>query len=304
MKAVAKRVISRVVLISMIPAMLVALRIGKRRAAKNPRPHIQPDSLIQPVTRTDGGDGWIALDGVFNARDIGGLATADGRSTRSGRIFRTGALNNLSDHGKDQLTALHVHSVFDLRTAEEVHEAPDSLPQGIEYVPLPINAGNSRLRRVFTTLMNVGSLDTILLKGYSDVMIDQHSGLFVDVAKKIVRDQQPVIIHCTAGKDRTGVTIAVLLSALGVPDATIVADYTQSNRHYQQFVDATAIQMRPLIKLGVSMPDIHPLMLAHPDVIQGALDHVRARYGSARDYLKQAGLTDSEFAQLEAFLLA
>jgi protein-tyrosine phosphatase len=113
-----------------------------------------------------------------------------------------------------------------------------------------------------------------------------------------------VLIHCTAGKDRTGFTAAILLAVLGVPDEAIYADYSLSNRAYPVFYEGTARSVQPLARIGLYPDDLHVLLLADPAVMQALFGRLREQYGSLERYLAAcAGVDARTLEQLRARLL-
>jgi protein-tyrosine phosphatase len=114
----------------------------------------------------------------------------------------------------------------------------------------------------------------------------------------------PLLFHCTAGKDRTGVAAALILRALGVPRETVVDDYLLTNRSAQIFIDEVNEQIDRHNTRLIAAEQLYPLMAASPRLIAAALDHIDARYGGVEPYLRQrAGLSDDTLARLREVLL-
>jgi protein-tyrosine phosphatase len=136
-------------------------------------------------------------------------------------------------------------------------------------------------------------------------MIDQRADLFGQIFRRWLQpDQLPMAFHCTAGKDRTGVTAMLLLGMLGVSDELIVADYTLSNYAHESLKQSLMQNSGALKMLRLSASDLVPLLLAHPDTMRRTIEHVHQRYGGYAAYLtKQAGLSEAELDQLRASLL-
>ena len=114
-------------------------------------------------------------------------------------------------------------------------------------------------------------------------------------------DNRPLVFHCTAGKDRAGTCAALILLALGVPEDTVIHDYSLSN-----FYIADAVkEMNERIKaLGIDPDDVAPYFTAPRNAIIALIDHVRKTYGSAADYLKdQAGISNNALSDLKRELL-
>ena len=111
--------------------------------------------------------------------------------------------------------------------------------------------------------------------------------------------QLPALIHCTAGKDRTGLVVALLLLTLGVTEETVLADYTLSNLFYDHFRKGIMADLKQVAPWGLSADDLQDLLLVKAKTLQGALVHLRENYGSLEAYLRnQAGVSDETIAQL------
>ncbi|EGD56406.1 tyrosine-protein phosphatase [Gordonia neofelifaecis] len=184
----------------------------------------------------------IRLDGASNFRDIGGYQTADGRTVRSGIVFRSNKLSSLTDSDKQQITAAGITLDVDLRNASERKEAPDQLPASVRYQVadvvgidhgiwfhefVPLTLGRALIDAYTTGSSNVGQSI-----GYPFMVTFRGSDFaFHDLVTAVANNSGGTVFHCSAGKDRTGWGTAILLSILGVPRATIEADFLKSNTY-------------------------------------------------------------------------
>lgn len=244
--------------------------------------------------------------GQVNVRDIGGYPTQHGQHTRWGRIFRSGPLANFSDEDRAYWQQLGLTWVCDLRSHRELHDAPDEMPNpATTYLHWPMFSEERSSDSVRDYLLNLDKLDLVLLDSYRHSMIDQRADLFGQIFRRWLQpDQLPMVFHCTAGKDRTGVTAMLLLGVLGVADELIVADYTLSNYAHESLKQSLMQNSGALKMLRLSASDLIPLLLAHPDTMRRTIEHVHQRYGGYSAYLtKQAGLTEAELDQLRTLLL-
>lgn len=250
---------------------------------------------------------WLDVAGAVNLRDIGGYRTADGRSVRWGQYLRGGALNALAPAGVAQLQQLGVPTVYDLRSVQEAHEMPDQLPAGSarRHRPIVDPRRMNRLRTLARLLAYRWIAGDLLLDAYTKVVLDRNAATIGEIMTTLADPaSRPLLVHCTAGKDRTGVVSALLLSVLGVPDATVCADYALSNRYYTTFVAQMQHNVALLRRVGITAEMVQPMLLAQPTTIQGLLDYVRARYGSIERYLiDKAGVATDVPATLRAELL-
>ncbi|WP_166997948.1 tyrosine-protein phosphatase [Paramicrobacterium fandaimingii] len=159
-------------------------------------------------------------EGLSNFRDVGGLP-ASGGSIRAGRLFRSDALVALTPIGIDQFRQTGISTIFDLRSRVEVEQTQPMLDESTlaDYVSLPLLEG-----AVHDTVTQVPTLTEL----YRD-LIDEAGESFARIGEWVaLRSSGGVLVHCTAGKDRTGVAIALLLDAVGVPRERIIADYVIS----------------------------------------------------------------------------
>jgi protein-tyrosine phosphatase len=245
----------------------------------------------------------LPLPGGVNFRDVGGYRTADGRAVRWGQVYRAGSLAELTDDDVATVGALGLRLACDLRSADEVARHADRLPPGATHAHRPIVGEVSRLRRVVTLYRKRHRVQELLEEVYR-VMLDQNGPVFAEVLRLAADPaNRPLIIHCTAGKDRTGLAVALLLLALGVPEETVVADYTLSNHAFDVLANRMRPEMARLYSLGFGEVQLQPFLLAEARTLRGALAYVQRRYGSVDWYLQRAGLSDDMVARLRDGLL-
>ncbi len=284
--------------------LLAALYTLHLRRARQMLQRTSPESLVLPDPRSVDAD--LHLEGVPNARDLGGYQTADGRRVRRGMIYRSGDLRHATDRDLERLQALDVRLVLDLRHDQEAGEAPDRLPAGAAYARLPLASLPHPLRQVHALVVNLRHLEDLKLQMYFDLVLQTGAPRLGLLLRQLAEDDRalPVLIHCTAGKDRTGVACALILAVLGVPDEAVFADYSLSNRYYDAFVASTGRQAQSLARIGLAAGDLHPLMLADPATLRTVFEHLRLVYGSIEGYLQErAGVRHSTIVRLRARLL-
>lgn len=242
----------------------------------------------------------LDIDGIFNLRDVGHYANHDGETVKPGRLFRCGAL-----HDVPALGHLGVRTVLDLRSDAEIER--DAIACG------PIRELDG-VRRVSLSLIpeNVNGLgvtaylDSIVGPGISSKRYYKYleiAGANIRAAIELLgeSDAFPAVVHCTAGKDRTGVIIALLLDIAGVPHRTIVEDYDLSNRATPQLVrhilTVSQIEYEPseseLAQFG-----------APPEAMEGMLESLHREHGSAEGYLRDLGVDDRVFTAIKDGLLS
>ena len=236
----------------------------------------------------------IALDGTVNFRDLGGYGTSDGRHTKWGRIYRADGLTHLSETDLDLLRELGIKTVIDLRTSAEVDEGTfpiDKLAVSFHHHPLMRQVGSNDDFTVTPGFLAATYLD----------MADESHGAIAKVLRLLANDANaPAVFHCTAGKDRTGVTAAVLLSLLGCSRATVVADYVESHAAMDALRERLA-EKYPAAKDTIMAAD--DLFSADAASIELFLDHLEQRHGSVEGFAHFAGLTSDDIDQLQHNLL-
>lgn len=234
----------------------------------------------------------LALEGGCNFRDIGGYATSDGRTVRWGHVFRGGVLSYFTDTDRQSLLPLGVRAICDLRRTEERHKEPTRWPgEPIEALYFDDGVSAPSEREFEQAAPTVDGMRQAMINTYRTFPMWMQSrlrGLF----SCLEQGRTPLVIHCSAGKDRTGVAIAVLLSALGVPREIVVEDYLLTNHagDFEAFVTA-----RQQSQLGVgskanpllSLPrDVRAqLFLADAEYIEAAFDRIDQEYGGMGAYL-------------------
>ena len=242
-------------------------------------------------------DRWLELDGPSNFRDIGGLPVVGGGSTRTGYLYRADRLCTLSDADLRRLEAVGIRHVFDLRSEAEVSEFPDRLPAGASYVRMSMTSDETfRARTIYERIVDreiksYGEAD--MVAGYLRIL-ENFGPSFARIAQQVGHDE-PLVIHCTAGKDRTGVAAMLLQDLAGVAAEHVAADYALSSerRPSLQRDHTEARSLHPLLEdLGLDPAEFAPLWEARPAVIAATHQELQDRWGGAAGYLSAAGASD------------
>lgn len=230
----------------------------------------------------------LDIDGVNNVRDVGGIPTEGGR-IRSGVLLRSGQLSGATPVGARQLRS-SVQHIVDLRDGEEVAAEPTEI-DGPDTTHLPLFLGSVR-----SFFENDASLDDLYLH------LLEESGERLAEAIRIIAKGKPTLVHCTVGKDRTGVTVALALSAVGADREAVIADYalTESQLPAER-------SRRIVAYLRAQHPEaVHAVALATQSpapVMRRLLEQVDERWGSAAGYLRAHGMTDDELIALRETLV-
>lgn len=245
----------------------------------------------------------IRLDGESNFRDLGGYQTTDGRLVKWGLLYRSGSLSKLTDDDLVKLENLNIQTMVDFRSASEVEMlGQDRHLNGTQVVGLPINPGH--LTNILLEALQKGDFSSItpnvmvqLYRGFVRDCTEQYGKLIQLIADSAKR---PLNLHCTHGKDRTGIGTVVILSMLGVPWETIANDYMLSNQYRESESEAEKAQMRMLMTKpgGVPLDDadmayIAPLLTVDPAYLDGARLEMINGYGSVENYIREGlGVSD------------
>lgn len=250
---------------------------------------------------------FLPVTRSFNFRDIGGYATADGRFTRWGQVYRSGSLSALSPEDQAYLRGLGLRLVCDLRSPAEVSQSPDRLPEdeGMVAWQRPLHSQQSSREQVRALRRHRHTMDGLLFHFYTDVIIEQNAAQVGEILTAVAEEgKRPLLIHCAAGKDRTGMVIALLLLLLGVPEETVLADYSLSNQAHEAINQAMERDMRQVLWVGIRPSQLYPVLLADPAILRAALAYLRQRYGSVEAYLHgPAGMKPETLTALRAALL-
>ncbi|WP_369030969.1 MULTISPECIES: tyrosine-protein phosphatase [Streptomyces] len=253
------------------------------------------------------------LGGVRNFRDVGGLPTVDGRRVAPGRLFRSGHLAHATDEDAAFLGSLGLHTIFDFRNAADIKlEGQDVELAGVRNVNIPLS--DPAHGAEFWKMVRDGDLDELrslladgkgeqrMINSYREIIRDrtaEHSRMLHALAE----DSVPALMHCAAGKDRAGLSIAVTLLAVGVERDAIVADYMESNaqhRRYKVRRNGSGAQVYSPEVLEL----LNPLFGTRPEYLTTAMETVEETWGSVDSYLAQGlGVTPETRERLRERLL-
>jgi protein-tyrosine phosphatase len=258
----------------------------------------------------------VSLHGGCNFRDIGGYPTQAGGTVRWGRVYRAGVLSYFTDRDHATLHDLDVRAICDLRRAEEREREPSSWPAGANRQrPTHLHwddGSNTPTIRGFAAsrpYTAAGMFDSMidLYRALPEWMAGRIHGLFECVATGSV----PLVVHCAAGKDRTGVAIAVLLRALDVSPQTAIEDYLLTNEagDFEQFLrnrHDTQLGLTDIHHPLLSMPDDirRVLFMAHADFLQAAFESIEALGGLDRYLEKIVGVSGEQRAAVARELVS
>ncbi|WP_328492750.1 tyrosine-protein phosphatase [Streptomyces sp. NBC_00414] len=236
------------------------------------------------------------LAGVRNFRDVGGLPTVDGRRVAYGRLFRSGHLAHATASDAAFLASLGLHTIFDFRNAadQKLEGADVELP-GVRNVNLPLTDPADGAE--FWKMVRDGNLDELrvlladgqaanrMIRSYRTI-VKERTAEHRQVLHALAEDSVPALMHCAAGKDRAGLSVAVTLLAVGVEREAIVADYLESNAAHRRYKvhrsSSAASAYTPEV-----MELLSPLFDARAEYLAAAFDTIEETWGGVDAYLEQ-----------------
>jgi len=238
----------------------------------------------------------LTLDGAHNVRDIGGYATVDGRQTRWNVLLRADNLHRISAADSALLRDYGLRTVIDLRRPTELAAAPNRLAQtsGIAYHHISLVG-----ERVLDSAPP--QLPESLLDIYLHIVDERQDVVAAALRTLTAPGAFPALVHCTAGKDRTGVLVALLLALAGVPADTIAADYALTAEYLGDAYFADARQRAAAA--GFDWTAYQHLLICPPEFMHALLDHLGNRYGSVLDYVRTIGLSEADVTTLRNALV-
>lgn len=225
----------------------------------------------------------------YNARDLGGLPTVEGKETRWRSVIRSDILNRLTIDGKQALFDYGVRTIIDLRSPQEVEKEPSpfSLGQNPIYLNIPLEKSYPHVNALINQAKTRGEVYCIVLDYYSDLITE---------VMRAIANALPggIVIHCYAGKDRTGIISALLLSLMDVSAEIIADDYAESQMRLWPLYEQLLIEAEKKGDVNFWLEQT-----ATEEMIYLMLNHVDAQYGGVGNYLRESGLSPEEIDQLK-----
>jgi len=224
-----------------------------------------------------------------NFRDLGGIKSQDGRVVKKGYFYRSANLGNLSEEDIESLKRLNIKCIFDYRSDNEAKNHPSTEIKGIKNIRIPAmdfkkfsGAKFGSIEDMIESMFDKSGAFNMLKESYHELPIDNPS---YKKLVELVRDPSmlPLINHCTAGKDRTGVGSAIILMILGVSREHIIEDYLKSNDFAEEEINKL-IEQKPEFK-NVDREKLNHIFGVNLDYINAAFNRIDEVYKTAEDYL-------------------
>lgn len=224
----------------------------------------------------------LPMEGGYNFRDLGGISTQDGRYVKWGKLFRSDDLHSLTDDDLTYLSSIPLTTVVDFRSGQEMESSPDRRPASVENdYPFSITPGNlptsAELSPATLALIESYDMDSMMMSINEQLVTDTASiRIYVDFFRLVQQeDKIPLLFHCSAGKDRTGMAAALILFALGVDEDTVMQDYLLSNQYIKD-------KYAPYIE---RFPSLEPVFSVKPEFLQAGIRAMKHECGSIEEFL-------------------
>ncbi|MFV0346242.1 MAG: tyrosine-protein phosphatase [Bacteroidales bacterium] len=242
----------------------------------------------------------ISLEGEDNLRDLGGYVGQDGKRVLYRKLFRSGELSALTESDKTTLSDIGIEQVFDLRSEVESKDQADNLPTSVELIHFPLSGdasgnegGDSELSyeeqmKLFMQKLASGeiSVDDVMAKTYiaDSLKVAQWRKIFDKL-----ETGKASLWHCTAGKDRAGMTTLLILSSLGVSEESCIDDFLKSNDYLADYIKTYKAQLTEAYGTEAAEAII-PLMGVKRSWIEAFIKDVKTKYGSIAAFLEELGV--------------
>jgi protein-tyrosine phosphatase len=224
---------------------------------------------------------------------------------KTGLLFRSGSLANISIDDMQQLSAVGVRTICDLRSRREKRDQPDSIPDNWngKYLHIPINGGmqpeSGYISQLYSLLFGEArkiNFDDVAIEAYRKYARDYRAEYAEIINLTAQSENLPILIHCTAGKDRTGFACSLIQLLLGLPFELVMQDYLRTNNHLHGFKEGMLKKLRILSLVGVPKQKFVPLFEARSEYLMAAYQQIRHEYGTVDEYFRE-GLSFSDQAR-------
>jgi protein-tyrosine phosphatase len=256
----------------------------------------------------------VELEGQLNFRDLGNYKSSNGAVVKTGLIYRSGTLSNLTDSDVERIKELNIKTVVNFLTEEEISKrGDDRLPDGVHSVYLPIAGENNEVADLL-----VARQDGNFSKIPADFNYKVHAMLVEESKEEYAQlfhllsdpENYPIVFHCSHGIHRTGTAAALILSILDVDWETVREDYLLSNDYRKEEIEKRIADLSQLANKNPEVIDkadnesnIEAFYLLKGEYVDGTIMTVEDGYGSFNNYLNQIGVSDKEIVEVRNILL-
>ena len=264
-------------------------------------------STPQAVTTADGHQRVLAVAGGNNFRDIGGYATADGHHVKWGQLYRSASLGQVTPEGFAYLKSLGIKTEIDFRSSEERMTDPNIWPaeNGVTTYSVDYSNPASAFAALMAPDINAEKAKALMAQFYAQAPF-QFAGQYKRLFRQIIDGNTPLVYHCSAGKDRTGVASALILTVLGVSRETATEDYLLSNLYFKPQMPKPGAKPDPQMAFFMKLPPevTKAMMGVDAQYLNAAFNAIDQREGGMARYVREdLGLSDADIAILKTRLL-
>lgn len=235
----------------------------------------------------------IEIKKVHNFRAIGNIKNAEGRTLKEGMFYRSAHLHKLKKKSFDQLEKLGIKEIIDLRNSKEILDKPDNLPNGIIYKKYSAfedegDQLSQAKKLVLKGKVNASDADKRMIDFYREY-VTENPETIKTIINEILESKEPILYHCTAGKDRTGIITALILTILKFDKETIYNEYLLSNNFRKGLVERRMNLANNLHFLypKMDLQVLEKLSWVEKSYLDAAFDEINKKYGSTDAYIQQ-----------------
>ncbi|TFK38701.1 protein-tyrosine phosphatase-like protein [Crucibulum laeve] len=251
---------------------------------------------------------FVSVEGLFNTRAVGGYTLTSGQKVKPAVLYRSGEITRITPRGEEELLKLGVRKIFDLRADGEIatFNTPSPGIDGVEIRHTPISRlakfGPDRIVSLLKQFQE-NELGTFLTEN-KDVL--EIAGPALNEILTHIRDhpESPCLIHCTAGKDRTGLVVAIILMMLGVDDRDIIADYALTTIGLEPVIPIFVARLSKVKEYLDNEEGTRNMGSSKPEIMAATLKMIREEFGSAETYIKgYTSISEAEISAIKQNLL-
>lgn len=241
----------------------------------------------------------VKMEGAYNFRDAGGYKTADGKKVVLGKVYRSDAIDKLSDKDLKTFKDKKISTVVDFRGVEEAKKAQDRLPQNTDYLLCPAGSNNLPTAQDMAKMFkDKNFLFDMYGEGGLPYFGERYRSLFVKLLT--LEPNEALLFHCTGGRDRTGMASALFLKILGVPQDVIESDYVASNYYLAKNPTMKNMYTGLSKMAGMTENEIKLQMELRPELIRNFFNAINTKYGSVENFFQvEMGIGPNEVSILK-----
>jgi len=246
----------------------------------------------------------VIIKKVNNFRTVGNIKNTEGKTLKEGKLYRSGHLHQLKNNSFKELEKLGIKEIIDLRNKKEIADKPDHLPENTTYKNYSAfedqgDQLSQAKKLVLKGKVNGSDADKRMLDFYKDY-VTENPEIIKEIITEILESDQPVLYHCTAGKDRTGIITALILTILKFDKETIYNDYLLSNNFRKKLIQKRLNLAHRLhfIYPKMDIKVLEKLSWIESDYLDAAFDEINKKYGSTDVYIQQVlGISENKRQQ-------